>query len=85
MQPRSLFSLAEQLERLNKIGDPLGVLAGRWIMNASGRFLPVGWVTAKAPRGPVFGPVAMFKVLVVQAQYNLSDARMQFCRVRRDR
>ena len=27
---------------------------------------------------PAFDPVAMFKVLVVQAQYNLSDARMEF-------
>jgi hypothetical protein len=26
--------------------------------------------------GPAFDPVAMFKVLVVQAQHNLSDARM---------
>ncbi len=27
MQPRSLFSLAEHLERLSKDGDPLEVLA----------------------------------------------------------
>jgi hypothetical protein len=26
---------------------------------------------------PAFDPVAMFKVLVVQAQHNLSDARME--------
>ena len=29
MHPRSLFSLAEHLERLSKDGDPLEVLAGR--------------------------------------------------------
>ena len=28
MHPRSLFSLAEHLERLSKDGDPLEVLAG---------------------------------------------------------
>jgi hypothetical protein len=28
MQPRSLFSLAEHLERLSKDGDPLEGLAG---------------------------------------------------------
>lgn len=32
---------------------------------------------AKGGRPP-FDPVAMFKVLVVQAQHNLSDARMEF-------
>ncbi len=29
MHPRSLFSLAEHLDRLSKDGDPLEVLAGR--------------------------------------------------------
>lgn len=48
MHPRSLFSLAEHLERLSKGGRP------------------------------PFDPVAMFKVLVLQAQHNLSDARMEF-------
>lgn len=48
MHPRSLFSLAEHLERLSKGGRP------------------------------PFDLVAMFKVLVLQAQHNLSDARMEF-------
>jgi hypothetical protein len=80
MQPRSLFSLAEHLDRLSKDGDPLEVLAGtvdferfrplliRCLRNSDG---------AKGGRPP-FDPVAMFKVLVVQAQHNLSDARMEF-------
>ena len=80
MHPRSLFSLAEHLERLSKDGDPLEVLAGTVEFE---RFRPLlvrglGYSDGAKSGRPAFDPVAMFKVLVVQAQRNLSDTRMEF-------
>ena len=80
MHPRSLFSLAEYLERLSKDGDPLEVLAGAVEFE---RFRPLltrglGYGDGAKDGRPAFDPIAMFKVLVVQAQHNLSDARMEF-------
>ena len=80
MQPRSLFSLAEHLERLSKDGDPLEVLAGTVEFERFRPLLAKGLGYSDGAKGgrPAFDPVAMFKVLVVQAQHNLSDARMEF-------
>lgn len=80
MQPRSLFSLAEHLERLSKDGDPLEVLAGTVEFERFRPLLSKGLGYSDGAKGgrPAFDPVAMFKVLVVQAQHNLSDARMEF-------
>ena len=80
MHPRSLFSLAEQLERLSKDGDPLEVLAATVEFERFRPHLTRGLGYSDRARGgrPPFDPVAMFKVLVVQAQHNLSDARMEF-------
>lgn len=80
MHPRSLFSLAEHLERLSKDGDPLEALSGTVEFE---RFRPLlirglGYSDCAKGGRPAFDPVAMFKVLVVQAQHNLSDARMEF-------
>jgi len=77
MHPRSLFSLAE---RLSKGGDPLEILAATVEFE---RFRPIltrglGYSDGAKGGRPPFDPVAMFKVLVVQAQHNLSDARMEF-------
>lgn len=77
MHPRSLFSLAE---RLSKDADPLEALAG---MVGFERFRPLlmkglGYSDGAKGGRPPFDPVAMFKVLVVQAQHTLSDARMEF-------
>ena len=77
MHPRSLFSLAEHLDRLSKDGDPLEVLVATVEFE---RFRPLltrdlGYSDGARGGRPAFGPVAMFKVLVVQAQHNLSDAR----------
>lgn len=80
MHPSSLFSLSENLERLSRDGDPPEVLA---LTVDFERFRPllVEWLGysdgAKGCR-PSFDPVSMFKVLVVQAQHNLSKARMEF-------
>ena len=80
MHPRSLFSLAGHLERLSKDGDPLEVLAGTVEFERFRPLLTKGLGYNDGTKGgrPAFDPVAMFKVLVVQAQHNLSDARMEF-------
>lgn len=80
MHPSSLFSLAERLELLSKDGDPLVALAGAVVF---GRFRPLltrglGYSDGAKTGRPAFALVAMFKVLVVQAQHNLSDARSEF-------
>ncbi len=80
MHPRSLFSLAEHLERLSKDGDPLEVLADTVEFEHFRPILVRGLGYSDGAKGgrPPFDPVSMFKVLVVQAQHNLSDARMEF-------
>lgn len=80
MQPRSLFSLAEHLDRLSEDGDPLEVLADTVDFEHFRPLLTCGLGYSDGAKGgrPPFDPVAMFKVLVVQAQHNLSDARMEF-------
>lgn len=67
MHARSLFSLAEHLDRLSKDGDPLEVLAGTVEFE---RFRPIlvrglGYGDGAKGGRPPFDPVAMFKVLVV--------------------
>ncbi len=80
MHPRSLFSLAEHLDRLSNDGDPLEVLAGTVEFESFRLLLTRGPGYSDGAKGgrPPFDPVAMFKVLVFQAQHNLSDARMEF-------
>jgi transposase, IS5 family len=80
MHPGSLFLLAEHLERLSKDGDPLEVLAATVEFERFRPLLTRGLGYSDGTKGgrPPFDPVAMFKVLVVQAQHNLSDARMEF-------
>jgi transposase, IS5 family len=80
MEPKSLFSLNDHLERLSKDGDPLEVLAATVDFEYSRTWLVEGLGYGDGTKGgrPPFDPVAMFKVLVLQAQHNLSDARMEF-------
>ena len=78
--PESLFSLSEHLERLSKDGDPLEVLDATvdfeyfrgWLVEGLGYS-----DGSKGGRRP-FDPVSMFKVLILQAQHNLSAAKMEF-------
>ena len=80
MEQRSLFGLSEHLERLSKHGDPLEVLAATvdfeyfrgWLAEG------LGYGDRSAGGRPPFDPVSMFKALILQAQHNLSDARMEF-------
>jgi transposase, IS5 family len=80
MEPKSLFSLNDHLERLSKDGDPLEVLASTVDFEYFRGWLVEGLGYGDGAKGgrPPFDPVAMFKVLVLQAQHNLSDARMEF-------
>jgi transposase, IS5 family len=80
MHPSSLFSLSEHLERLSLDGDPLEVLADAVEFELFRPLLAKGLGYSDGVKGsrPPFDPVSMFKLLVVQAQHNLSDARMEF-------
>jgi IS5 family transposase len=80
MDQRSLFGLTEHLEALSKHGDPLEVLDRTVDFEHFRVWLVEGLGYGDGSRGgrPPFDPVAMFKALILQAQHNLSDARMEF-------
>lgn len=80
MNPESLFSLSDHLERLSKDGDPLEVLDATVDFEYFRGWLVEGLGYGDGAKGgrPPFDPVSMFKVLIVQAQHNLSDAKMEF-------
>lgn len=80
MEQRGFFALSEHLARLSKDGDPLEVLAATvdfeyfrgWLVEG------LGYGDGRKGGRPPFDPVSMFKALILQAQHNLSDARMEF-------
>jgi len=80
MDQRSLFGLAEHLEALSKHGDPLEALDRTVDFEYFRGWLVKGLGYGDGSRGgrPPFDPVSMFKALILQAQHNLSDARMEF-------
>ena len=80
MEQRSLFGLSEHLERISKIGDPLEVLEATVDFEYFRGWLVEGLGYGDGARGgrPPFDPVSMFKALILQAQHNLSDAKMEF-------
>lgn len=80
MEQRSLFGLSDHLERLSKDGDPLEVLEATVDFEYFRRWLVGGLGYGDGARGgrPPFDPVSMFKALILQAQHNLSDAKMEF-------
>lgn len=80
MEQRSLFGLSEHLERISKIGDPLEVLEATVDFEFFRGWLVEGLGYGDGAKGgrPPFDPVSMFKALILQAQHNLSDARMEF-------
>lgn len=63
---------------LSKDGDPLEVLEGTVEFEHFRRLLACGLGYSDGAKGgrPTFDPVAMFEVLVVQAQHNLPDVSM---------
>ena len=80
MDQRSFFGLAEQLEALSRHGDPLEVLDATVDFEYFRGWLVEGLGYSDRSKGgrPPFDPVSMFKALILQAQHNLSDARMEF-------
>ncbi len=80
MNPNSLFSLSDHLERLSEDGDPLEVLEETIDFEDFRGWLVGGLGYGDGSNGgrPPFDPVSMFKVLILQAQHNLSDAKMEF-------
>jgi IS5 family transposase len=80
MEQRSFFGLSEHLERLSKNGDPLEVLDATVDFEYFRGWLVEGLGYGGGSKGgrPPFDPVSMFKVLILQAQHNLSDAKMEF-------
>jgi hypothetical protein len=75
-----LFGLSEHLEALSRHGDPLEVLDGVVDFEYFPAWLVEGLGYSDGSKGgrPPFDPVSMFKALILQAQHNLSDARMEF-------
>src|SRR5690606_16878112 len=80
MDPNSLFSLNDHLEALSQHGDPLEVLERTVDFEYFRSWLVEGLGYSDGSKGgrPPFDPVAMFKILILQAQHNLSDARTEF-------
>ena len=80
MEQRSFFGLSEHLESLSKHGDPLEVLDATVDFEYFRGWLVEGLGYGDGSKGgrPPFDPVSMFKALILQAQHNLSDARMEF-------
>ncbi len=80
MDPQSLFSLNDHLEALSQHGDPLEVLERTVDFEYFRGWLVEGLGYSDGSKGgrQPFDPVAMFKILILQAQHNLSDARMEF-------
>ena len=75
-----LFDAQDRLEQIRQLGDPLAALEAvmDWTI-----FLPVlariPRAEPKAPGGrPAYAPLLLFKILVLQSLYGLSDEQAQF-------
>jgi IS5 family transposase len=80
MRQAGLFGLSDHLKRLSAHGDPLEVLARVVDFEA---FRPtlveaLGYSDGTKGGRPPYDPVTMLKVLVLAAQNNVSDARMEY-------
>lgn len=77
---RSFFDLSDHLARLSADGDPLEELEDLVDFEAFRPVLLKALNYGDGRRGgrPHFDSVAMFKAMVLQVQYNLSDARTEF-------
>ncbi len=75
-----VFKPVGALEELSEHGDPLEVLDATvdfeyfrgWLVEG------LGYGDGRKGGRPPFDPVSMFKALILQAQHNLSDAKMEF-------
>src|SRR6195952_789391 len=80
MRQAGLFSLSDHLKRLSAHGDPLEELS-RIIDFETFRptlFAALAYSDGAKGGRPLYDPVAMLKVLILAAQNNVSDARMEY-------
>ena len=80
MKQLNFFSFPEHLSRLSSSGDPLEALSSCVDFEIFRRILDKGLRYSDRSRGgrPPYDPVMMFKVLVLAAQNNVSDEKMEF-------
>jgi transposase, IS5 family len=80
MRQAGFFGLSDHLKRLSADGDPLEEL-GRVIDFESFRpilMAALGYSDGSKGGRPPYDPVSMFKALILAAQNNVSDARMEY-------
>jgi IS5 family transposase len=80
MRQTGLFGLSEHLKRLSANGDPLEELGRIVDFEGFRPALVAALAYGDGLRGgrPPYDPVAMLKVLILAAQNNVSDARMEY-------
>lgn len=80
MRQAGLFGLSEHLKRLSAHGDPLEELGRIIDFEAFRPTLTAALAYSDGAKGgrPPYDPVAMLKVLVLAAQNNVADARMEY-------
>ena len=79
-EQRGFFGLDERYAALSKAGDPLERLSAVLDFEVFGPELDAALNRSDGSKGgrPPMDPVLMFKVLMIQALYGLSDARAEF-------
>lgn len=80
MRQAGLFGLSEHMKRLSADGDPLEVLARVVDFEAFRPILTAALAYSDGAKGgrPPYDPVVMLKILVLAAQNNVADARMEW-------
>lgn len=80
MRQAGLFGLSDHLKRLSAHGDPLEELGRIIDFELFRPTLAAALSYGDGAKGgrPPYDPVAMFKVLILAAQNNVSDARMEY-------
>src|SRR5918993_5655731 len=80
MMQVGFFDLPDHLRRLSEAGDPLETMARAVDFEAFRPVLEQALAYGDGAKGgrPPYDPVIMFKVLILAAQNNVSDARMEF-------
>ena len=80
MKQLGFFDLSDHLKRLSETGDPLETMARVIDFEAFRSELEAALSYSDGSKGgrPPYDAVAMFKVLILAAQHNVSDERMEF-------
>ena len=80
MRQAGLFGLSDHLKRLSAVGDPLETMDRAVDFEAFRPVLERALAYSDGSRGgrPPYDPVVMLKVLILAAQNNVSDAKMEF-------